>query len=120
MRTGWSGYPTVKLTISGVDYSMQTHVAVAYLFGARKRTGYPMSLLLVVDHIAEADFHVDNLQFLTQLQNVAKYMNVKEFAKGNGAVLLPDGDAEGNGWYGEPVPLDAFPDAPTLGPQTDA
>jgi len=57
------------------------HVAVAYLFGARKRTGYPMSLLLIVDHIAEGDkanFRIANLQFVSQLQNATKASNVKE------------------------------------------
>jgi hypothetical protein len=122
-RNGSSGYPTVLLTIGDVNSSMKTHVAVAYLFGARKRTGYPMSLLLIVDHIAEGDkanFRLDNLQFVSQLQNAAKASNVKEVAKGKGAVLLPDGDAAGNGWYGELVPLYAFPASPTLGPRNDA
>ena len=49
------------------------HVAVAYLFGVRKITDLPMSLLLVVDHIAEGDkanFRAVNLQIASQMQNV--------------------------------------------------
>jgi hypothetical protein len=114
-----SGYPVVWIGST----PMRVHVAVAYLFGARKRTGYPMSLLLVVDHIAEGNktnFSLANLQFVTQLQNGAKASNVKEVAKGKGAVLLPLGDAAGNGWYGELFPLYAFPEKPTLGPGGDA
>ncbi len=34
---------------------MKNHTAVAYLWGAHKISDYPMSLLLVVDHIVEGD-----------------------------------------------------------------
>jgi len=99
------------------------HRAVAFLFGAPKRTGYPMSLLLVVDHIVEgngANFSLDNLQFLSPRQNAFKASNIKEVAKNKGAKLLPLGDDAGNGWYGELRPLYEFPENPTLGPGGDA
>ena len=50
--------------------------SVAFLWGARKATDSPMSVDLIVDHIAEGDrtnFAVDNLQFLTLAENVRKY-----------------------------------------------
>jgi hypothetical protein len=64
------------------------HQAVAHLFGVRKVTDMPMSLLLVVDHIAEGDrldFRAINLQFVSQLQNSQKGNGVVE-AAGAGAV----------------------------------
>jgi hypothetical protein len=59
------------------------HVAVAYLFGVRKITDYPMSLLLVVDHIAEGDrlnFRAVNLQIASGNQNTQKGNGVAEVA----------------------------------------
>jgi len=75
------GYPAVTSSL------FMNHVAVAYLFGVRKITDLPMSLLLVVDHIKEGDktnFSLANLQIATQLQNVQKGNGVAE-AAGAGA-----------------------------------
>jgi hypothetical protein len=107
----------------GDNINLKVHQAVALLFGAPKKTAYPMSELLVIDHIVEREktnFNINNLQILSGLQNLAKASNIKEVKKGNGAVLLLDGDAAGNGWYGELVPLYAFPDTASLGPYHDA
>ncbi len=91
---------------------MYVHIAVSYLFGAPKRTGHAMSHLLVVDHISgdKSDFHLANLQFLTQMQNAQKSNGDEQ----------PPGDAEGNNWYGELYPLYTVSALPIQGPRGDA
>jgi hypothetical protein len=85
--TTTTGYRCVKLRHIETGRQFKNHIGVAYLFGARKNTDYPMSLLLVVDHIVEGDktdFRLDNLQIATQMQNAQKSYGVAE-AAGAGA-----------------------------------
>jgi len=108
---------------NGHKINLMVHIAVALLFGAPKRTAHPMSELLVVDHIVEGnkkDYRLDNLQILSGLQNTDKATNEAEIRKDNSVMPLPPGDAAGNGWYGESVPLYEFTLSPTLGPGNDA
>jgi hypothetical protein len=65
-----------------VRYWLPTHIAVAYLWGAVKRTAHPMSELLVVDHRVSKDeknYKIEDLQIITSKQNKAK-QNDKVFA----------------------------------------
>ena len=55
---------------------MQSHRAVALLWGAPNKSGLAFSEALVVDHLAEGDhsnYKLENLQFLTTSQNTTKY-----------------------------------------------
>ncbi len=55
---------------------MQSHRAVALLWGAPNKSGLAFSEALVVDHLAEgnhSNYKLENLQFLTTSQNVSKY-----------------------------------------------
>ena len=70
---------SAPLTPLSAPLSASLHASfgsVAFLWGARKATDSPMSVDLIVDHIAEGDrtnFAVDNLKFLTLAENARKY-----------------------------------------------
>ena len=62
------GYPSVKLCVNGVASTQQVHTLMALTFLGERPTGY------VIDHIDEnkLNFHIDNLQYITQSENCLK------------------------------------------------
>jgi hypothetical protein len=115
-----------------------THQAVALLWGATKRTAHPMSLQLVTDHIRgnTMDFHVEELQLITQAQNSVKdrdttfpegldpikpeHLPFAAAVAGDGRTKDAAGGMQACGWYGEHKIVRTWPLHPTEGPKQDA
>ena len=68
---------------------LKTHTAVAYLWGAPKKTAFPMSQLLIVDHIEEGN--KDNFRHICNVVKLEKKTKGGEEQRGQASTLKEHG-----------------------------
>ena len=91
-----AGYPSVALNIPSTTAAvgwtrtwLKTHMAVAYLWGAPKKTAFPMSQLVIVDHIEEGN--KDNFQHIGNVVKLEKKTKGGEEQRGQASTLKEHG-----------------------------